>query len=317
MDRDWEDNLWLSYDQIDVQRRVLNSRDADSSYAGGVEAHVGCYFNCGQNALELGYWGIYPDSEEANVCAYDTIGGLDTLLCFDGLSYDPGTGPELVSDGFRHGWAHRVQRDYEVHNIELNLLGYSFCSPCSRWQMNWLAGVRYIRFDEDFLYSTDPWDTVFTGDPHELHYAIDVENNLIGFQIGGRVNRCCWRNLNVFADTRVGIYGNHMEHRSAIYGSNGSAYVNDPTLPYFGQHACIDSDKDDVSVVGELLLGVDWQVSCHWSVGVGYRVLGISGVALAPNQVPIYLSDLDSLARVDSNGDLILHGGFLSVEYSH
>lgn len=317
MDRDWENNLWLSYDLFDVCNRVLDSRDADSSYAGGFGAYVGHYFNCGQNAVELGYWGIFPDSEAATVCAYQTTGGLGTMLRFDGLSYDPGTGPELVNDAFNNACVHRVQRDWEVHNVELNLLGFNYCSPCSRWRMGWLAGVRYLRFTEDFLYSTDPVDYVFTGDPNEMHYGIEVENNLIGFQVGGRLERCCGRAWSVYADTRVGVFGNYIEQSSSVYGANGPAYVSDPTNPFYGCPVCVSSDKDDVSLVGELILGLDWRVTCHWSVGVGYRVMGVSGVALATNQVPVdHIALLHSLESVDSNGDLILHGGFLKVEYA-
>ena len=82
----------------------------------------------------------------------NTAGGLDTILHFDGLAYDPGGGPLPIGNpgGTFHLNAerHRVQRDYEVHNIELNFLGHNYNLGCSPLTLGWTAGVRFLRFDE-------------------------------------------------------------------------------------------------------------------------------------------------------------------------
>ena len=318
MTRDSANNLWLSYDQFSIADRVLNSNNANFGWGGGAQASLSRYFNCGRNAIQLTYWGIYPNRQTANAFGSDTAGGLDSILHFDGLSYDPGTGNELVSAFFFNAERHRVQRNYQVHNVEVNLLGNNFCSPCCGLRLGWLAGVRYLRFDDDFLYSGDRVDNVFDGNPEEVHYGIGVQNNLIGFQVGGRADYCFWNRFNTFAVTKVGLFGNHISHHSAIYGSNGSAFVSDPASPYVNQDMNISSTKNDVAFVAELNLGVNYQMTPCWSVGLGYRALGITGAAVSTSQVPVdFIAALPSVRSINSNDAVILHGGFLNVTYAH
>lgn len=319
--RDRGNNVWLSYDQTDIRDRTLNTNDADFDYAGGTIATIGHYFNCGRNSIQFAYWGAYPGIAEANSYGADTAVGIDTILHYDGLQYDAGLGggaQDLSGTFFFGADRHRVQRNYDVYNIELNLLGHNFTSGCGPWQLGWLAGVRYLRFDDDFLYSSDVIDTTFTGDAREVHYDIDVENNLIGFQIGGRANYCVGARLNLFADTKVGIYGNHMSHRSRIYGANGQAFVGDAASPYFGQDVDFASNKDNFAMIGDLSIGANWCISRCWSINVGYRAVGASGVALSTAQIPVdFIGALDSVRRVNSNGNVILHGAFAGVNFCY
>ena len=129
MTRDSENKLWLSYDTDDIRNRVLTSRDAESSYAGGFETRVGRYFHCGQKAIEFVYWGVFPGDAEGMATAADVNLDLDTILHFDGISYDPGFLPVLVGTAFFQADRHRVQRSYQFHNVEVNLLGMNFV-PC-------------------------------------------------------------------------------------------------------------------------------------------------------------------------------------------
>ncbi len=319
MNRSRANNLWLSYDQADISDRVLNSNDAHFSSAGGAGASIGHYLNGGQNSIQFVYWGLYPGVSEANALWSDTVGGLDRILHFDGLQYDAGTGPlDLGDTFFFDAERHRVQRSYDVHNLELNLLGHNFTSACSPLQLGWVAGVRYVRFDEDFLFSSDVVDTDFTGDPEEVHYDIDVDNNLLGFQLGGQANYSVGRCFGLFANTKVGLYNNHMTHQSRIYGSNGLAFVGDPASPYFNQNVDTTASKNGYSMIGDLSLGANWNVNSCWSVNFGYRAVGITGVALSTNQVPVdFIGALDSIRTVNSNGCLLLHGAFAGVNYCY
>jgi len=270
-------------------------------------------------SVQLVYWGIYPGTSEANAYWTDTAGGLDTVLHFDGLDFDAGAGPlDLGSNYFLDAERHRVQRSYDVHNIELNLLGHNFTTGCGPLQLGWTAGVRYLRFDEEFLYSSAPYATVFTGAAEEVHYAIDVENNWIGFQIGGRADYCVGSRLSLFSNTKVGIYGNHMSQHSRIYGEYGQANVGDPGSPYVGQAVDITSKKDAFSMIGDLSIGANWCISPCWTITAGYRAVAVNGVALSTNQVPVdYISALDSIRAVNSNGCLILHGAFAGINYCY
>lgn len=320
MTRDQENNVWLSYDTNDFSNRVLSSHDASHSFAAGVETRIGHYFGNGPNAVEFVYWGIFPGTEEANAYATDVGGDLDTVLHFDGISYDPGGGPDLLNDSFYQAERHYLKKEYSLQNFELNLIETNYRRMCGAAHVNlsWMAGLRYISFDEEFQYSTDPWDNVFTGDPDEVHYAIDATNDLFGFQIGGRADVCFTPGFTTYLDTKLGLYSNHSSQHSRIYGSNGSARVSDGASPYFDTALDIESKKSNAAIAGEFRIGLDYQFSCCWSATIGYRALALTGVALSTNQIPgDYIQAIDSLQSVHTNGCLIAHGAFAGLEFCH
>lgn len=320
MTRDRENNVWLSYDTADIRSRVLNTHDADASYSAGFETRFGRFFGCGSTAFEFVYWGIYPGSEEANAWGANAVVGLDTILHFDGISYDPGGGPQLASTAFFLAERHRLRRNYDLHNIELNLFesNYTQLCGCSNVKLAWAAGLRYVSFDESFLYSTDPIDISFTGALEELHYGIEAENDLLGFQVGGRVDVCFKPCLTSYVDTKVGIFVNRSSQHSRIFGTNGLAEVSDVVSPYFGTPLDIRAEKKDAAFVAEFRTGLDYQFTPCWSATIGYRVVALTGVALSTNQIPVdYISAIDSLRTVNTNGSLIAHGAYAGLEYNY
>lgn len=251
--------------------------------------------------------------------AADTAVGIDTIVHFDGLQYDAGAGAQdLMGAYFFGNDVHRVQRSYQVNNLELNLLGHNFTNGCGPLQLGWTTGVRYLQFDDDFLYSSDPNNTVFTGAPEEVHYGINATNSLVGLQFGGQANYCVGQRLNLFANTKVGLFGNHMTQSSRIYGANGQAFVGDPGNPYFGQDVDAKASRNGYSMICDLSVGGNWCVNSCWSVNLGYRAVGISGVALSTNQIPgDFIAALDSIRTVYPNGCVILHGAFAGVTYCY
>jgi hypothetical protein len=318
MSRSNANNVWLSYDFSNYHNRLLSSNDANYNTAGGAGAYIGHYFNCGQNSIQFVYWGLYPGTSEANVYG-NPVNGMGTILHLNNLNYDAGTGPLDINDNFfSNAERHRVQRSYQLNNIELNLLGHNFIAPCCALTLGWTAGVRYVRFDEDFLYSSDVVDRVFTGDPEEVHYAIDVQNNLVGFQLGGQANYCVGPRLSLFANTKVGFFGNHMNQHSQIYGSNGQAVVDGVLNEWAGQGVDTSGTRTGYSMIGDLMIGGNWCLNSCWSINAGYRLVGINGVALATNQIPNdFVAALDGGSIVNPNGCVILHGAFAGLSYCY
>jgi len=320
MTRDQENNVWLSYDTSDIRLRVLNSHDANASYTGGIETRFGRFFGDGSSAFEVVYWGIFPGTDEANAYGAGLVGDLDTILHFDGLSFDPGTGPQLVSTAYFQADRHRLQRDYNLQNVELNLLETNFnqVCGCANANLTWTAGIRYVKFDESFLYSTDRTDTVFTGSADELHYGIETKNDLIGFQVGGQANICFKPGFTSFIGTKMGLFANRSSQHSQIFGANGFAEVSDPVSPYFGTPLNIRTNKSDVAFLAELRAGLTYQFSPCWRATLGYRALALTGVALSTNQIPVdFISAIDSVRSVDTNGCVIAHGGFAGLEFCY
>lgn len=149
---------------------------------------------------------------------------------------------------------------------------------------------------------------------NDLYYDIDVDNNLVGFQLGGDVRYCLTPRWSIVSASRFGIYGNSITHRQQIYGSAGDVMPN--AGAYTGQPYNLSSSKTDVAFLGQLDLGLQYAINCRWNLGFGYRVLSVTGVALAPEQIPYDFSDYQDANYVDSNSGLILHGAYMRLQYN-
>lgn len=323
-DRDDDQRVWLSVDDGNITDKVLTTRHANMEHAGGFEFNIGRYFDDNCRAWQLTYWGLYPSDQDVLVYnGTDTVGQLGSSRTFDGLQYNGAA----VATAFNAADAHWLQRRYEFHNVEWNIfgspcatgcgdLGCTDCGPSLRW--NWLAGFRYFRFDEGMTYAADAANTVFTGDVDEVYYNIDVDNHLFGFQVGGIADYCLTSRWNWRNAVKLGLYGSHIDHNSRIYGSAGNATVNNINSPYNGQDWLVNSDKDDIAVLGEWDTALTYQCSSNWRARFGYRVVAVNGVAFAAQQIPdaTYV-DLHEVELVDSNGSLILHGGYASLEFNY
>ncbi len=323
--RDYEDEVWFSYPNGDPLGRGLTSRHAEINTFTGVEVKVGREF-CNGFGWELGYWGLFSRSAEFDLAGYPTF----RLPTIDYLTYDDGTGPATVDTFINNSAVHRVRRTNEFHNIEINMFRRTLasrdntCNSCiacnpggprgQRFRVDWTAGARFLKFDENFSFRTS-YDGLFAFDTRDLYYDINLDNNLVGFQMGNRFRYCLTNNLTFQGATKVGIYGNQINSRQEFYGANGYATVN--TGGYTGDDYDIDSDKVDVSFLGEMDLGFRYRFGCNWTLTGGYRIMGVSGIALAPNQIPRDFSDIASASQINSNGNLILHGGYAGLEYNY
>jgi len=324
MDRDDANEVWLSFDDANIASRTLGTQDAAMDWSEGAEVTFGRYFNGGMNAVEFTYWGIDADTHQATVLAADLVGNLNSALNYNSLAYDDGGGASAVNDWYDDAQVHRLRRDYEFHNIEVNLLG-SACNiplqsncPCTL-NMHWTAGVRYFRLDEDFQFATDDVDDTFTGTVDELYHNINVENNLIGFQLGAG-SEYNWSRLSLISDIKFGIYGNYMEnHQSVVGGTGVFATIDNVASPYNGSAYNFNGSKTGVSFLGEVDLGMRYRVTSRWSVRAGWRAMAVTGVALSVHQFPDNFNFEDALGAgdVERNGSMILHGGYVGAEYNY
>ncbi len=176
-----------------------------------------------------------------------------------------------------------------------------------------LAGVRFFKFDENFFFRTSTAGD-YVSNVNDMYYDTDVENNLVGLQLGGNINYCICPRWKLVGGTRFGVYGNSINQRQQIYGLAGYAYAN--TGAYVNQDYNIQTTKTDVAFLGQLDLGLEYCITQCWSVGFGYRVISVTGVALAPNQIPYDYSDYAEAGYIDSNSSLILHGGYARLQYN-
>ncbi len=300
----------LSFDDTNLLGQVLSTHTELGRWFGGAEFRLGRRI-LDHTMIEAGYWGIYPSQRSSTVLAADLVGNLNTVFDFSPLNI----GATNVNTLFDAAQAHRVQRDFEIHNLELHLLHRR--SAHREWvSFGYLAGVRYFQFREGFSYASADTSPFFGVDPaNEVYYDIDVENHLVGFQMGVDALAQAHPFLALRFASRFGIYGNQIDHHSHIRNVNGTAVVG-PGNPLAGSSFDISSDSTRTSFLGELDTAVMFTLPHQWSLSLGYRAIAVSGIAWSTEQIPANFADLPGVADVDANATLVVHGAYLGVERS-
>lgn len=255
--------------------------------------------------------------------------------------YEPGTPP---ADGTVRVLSQRVYSNFKAQNLELNFMrfgasdvcssgcggdacgGNSGCdaSSCSSLSMYGSCGVRYFRIDDDLSYDTEfgvysagsssysqsmP-DGYTMDNGNELYYDINVDNNLIGPQLGWTACYAVGCRWNFFLNNTFGIFDNHInvDHRVWSGGGGPIRFVNNS-----GEFPNGDS-KDRVAFLGELRAGGSYDISCHWRAIAAYRVVAMTGIATAVGQFPSNFSDHDEVICINDNDSLVVHGLQLGAE---
>ena len=304
MTRNQPNKVWTTYNQANNTLQILNTEDANVHWDGGAEFTLG-YRCCCDGGVELTYWGIWNMPGSASITDPNNNLGtpMDTTNGAAGLLLG-GQPPDAF---FTNAHQMFIWRNDQVNNVEVNFTynpwGYDNCG----WNATWLAGVRFLKFDENLL-----WTSVaggFTlgdnGGADQANLNVHCENDMVGFQIGAVLNYRFNDRLSIFGIPKIGIYGNAAETQSRYYRGDGIVGFD------------ITGHKDTVSFLGSFDLGLNYDIGCHWSFVGGYRVVVASGVALADNQIPHFLAASDEFADVKVNGDLVLHGAFLGASFHY
>jgi len=147
----------------------------------------------------------------------------------------------------------------------------------------------------------------------ELHYTIDTDNDLIGFQLGGSAERrfYCSR-WSLSCGAKAGIFVNDADAHSHIGGAAAAATINNG--PNNGVAWDVVSRKEDLAMLAELRAGIGYGAGQGWRLRGDYRVIAVSGVALPTNQIYQDLRGVQDVALLGTNSDLILHGAFFGAE---
>ncbi|MGN6136462.1 MAG: BBP7 family outer membrane beta-barrel protein [Aureliella sp.] len=335
--------LALTYDTAMPTDNPLTTRDARQTQLNGFEVFTGRYFNCGRNALMLNYWGLFPGTQTATIT--NTGGGMyRSRHQFNGIEMPSDT----VYNWYDGATSHRVMRSSQYHNVEGNLLGFAvggaartwgasdcgccgsgcaaYTGPCGltpnvcggRLNLTWLAGVRWFRFTDKLQYAASENDSTYDGSADDLYYDNNVRNDLVGFQLGGVGSYCLGKRFNLYALSKAGIYNNHSQLYTRI-GTNGAmpetATINSGNI-YNGQGYLVNASQNNAAFLGEIGTGIGARISKGWSANVGYRVIGVSGVATSVNTVPIEMLHLGNVANYNTTSSLILHGVTIGGMYN-
>jgi hypothetical protein len=240
--------------------------------------------------------------------------------------------------------AQRVRTNFKAQNLELNIIrfpvcdiacggcnsGCNSCDPCgceqscaptSAFSMYGACGVRYFRADDDFMYASESvtWaggtPEVYTpgwqyDEETELYYDVQVENNLLGPQLGWTMNYCYGCKWNFFANSTFGVFNNHIEQVQRMWSGGGGRVYYDQN----GEDYEIESDKNDISFLGELRLGGSYDITCNWRAVAAYRAVAITGMANSTDQIPSDFTNYEYAQIIHSDNSLIVHGVQIGAE---
>lgn len=256
---------------------VLNTQSAGADWTGGWEINAGYISEAGPGVL-FTYWGLAPMEGYAE-------------------AVDPGNSlSSPINDGgfFQNSAEQNILRNDQAENYELSLLVGAYSR--GHWTMVPFAGFRYFRFDESLRFGAlqgggDP------GTPSDWNYYRSQNiNNLYGGQFGALINYQFGGRFGWYLTPKVGLYGNQMTGRYRNY-------IGDGTTNYE-----VIAHKSNFALLGEVNTGINYFLRENVFIYAGYRVVGVTNVALGDDQLQTDLSVPTGLSDLRQSGSLILHG---------
>ncbi len=342
--------LWTNSNDFDYQGGAEIRIGAVFSTGGSYDDTCGSYCRQQDYAWEAVYWWLDddPDLYQYNVPLVDPDLRLHSLRNFSGLEYDPdgAAGPSgFVPMNVFYDYQlpinqpaapvagdirvqdQSIRTNFSAQNLELNLLRLPMftacgtgcdgdtCSTCEpSLTIVGLCGFRYLRIDDDFGFGS--WYSEFDGTnwvegSDMLSYDINVDNHLVGFQLGANMGYRVASRWSVFWDTSFGIYNNYIESQQSVHGNGDVRFIAT------GADGTLSSNKDDLAFLGEMRLGTAYDISANVRGVLAYRAIGITGVALSTEQLADDFSSSAAVQRIDSDGSLVIHGAQAGVEWRY
>ncbi len=296
MRRDYEDGRRLARNGAGD---ILYSDDVRHGSLNGLGASIASR-GAGGSGWEAVYWGV-DDETDTTLAGPATSTYLTGATGLGGVAHVPSG--VTVQDIFDDGDSARFYRDSDIHNLEFNLLrnGGQYTTRTGRTgNYELLGGFRLFTFDESFRYVSNSSNAAY---PSTIEYRLEAENTLAGFQLGGRNEICLTDRVKLAHAGSAGIFNNRIETRQQIIDNTGYS-----ALDY-------SDTKDDAAFMGQIDLGLIYQFSQKARARIGYRAMGVAGVALAVDQIPADFTNIRELTTAKSNGSLLMHGLYFGSEF--
>lgn len=245
---------------------VLRANDADDDgYEAGARVSAAFIFGAGGN-LEATYLGGQEWGDSASAVG---AGGTATLYSF--LS-DFGVSPANGFDDSDRSVRQSVTTQSTFHSAEINYRRRTVEQFC-RFQGSWLVGMRYLRFDDDFRYSTaGQFNNAGGGLLRFLNYNNGVDNKLFGAQAGFDL----WWNVIAGVNVGVGAKGawldNNIDRHSSVFANSAGPGATPGTLR-------VEDGINKSTVMGEFEATMLYRISHSWTLKSQYYLLGIDDIA--------------------------------------
>ena len=267
---------------------MLRTNDLRFNGTGGFRALVGwrpnpaCCPLC--SAWELSYWGLFG------------LNSNHTVTSSSGTLAIPGD-LGLASNNFLLTNIINVNYQSQLNNVQLNCVK-SCCLCCA--QIDFLCGFRYVNLNETL--------TITGTDFQEgsSNYNVHTDNNLYGLQMGGRYTRQ-WTDLwSVQLTGLSGVFWN------SVHETQVATDFPISTAP-FSLRDRVSTHGSAVAMLSELDFVLIRYLNDTWSLRMGYTVIGIGGLALAPDQLD-FTDGPSSGTQLHTQGWILVHGGLVGLQ---
>jgi hypothetical protein len=181
--------------------------------------------------------------------------------------------------------------------------------PCAGTsQLALFQGFRWFQFNDDFRFSASDVGA-------QSMLDINAQNDLFGYQLGGRWNYCLTPRINVGLGTRFGVYANQVEvHQRAGDAAMPARYQS--ATPGSRRHVDMRDRGTAFASLGEVDLGAGFRLTDCWTIRGGYRVLGATGVATSVGMIRHEMFSENLNARHVANDSILLHGAYIGSEFN-
>lgn len=181
--------------------------------------------------------------------------------------------------------------------------------PCAgSTQLALSQGFRWFQFNDDFRFSA--YDGV-----NSAMFDSNAQNDLFGYQLGGRWNYCATSRINLGMGAKFGAYANNVEVHQRV-GNDAMPARYQSATPASRRYVNQTDTATVLSGLGEIDLGAGFRLTDCWTVRGGYRVMGISGVATSVGMIKHEMFSENLMAKYEANDSVLLHGAYIGSEFN-
>lgn len=259
---------------------------------------------------------IYDAADTYRIRRNVGIQGLEVSLSTFGIMGARRLAP-LCGSGFGYGPISRMKQALGLGRFGYTGAGGALESPCAGCsQVVMSHGFRWLQFNDEFAFSSMDGsymaravDDPAPDGPVDMFHDIDVENNLYGYQFGGRLTYCLTPRLVANIGGKAGIYGNDVDVQQRIGTFTDDAYVTGDVTQV------INTSSSDVvlSGLGEVDLGLGYRLNNCWTINGGYRALYATGVATSIGSIANDYASINSMPKIYADDSLLLHGAYFGA----
>jgi len=235
---------------------------------------------------EAGYFGVY------GMTAVSQVAGDANLAIAGPISQQ--VLPFSDGDTVRTTWVSSIN-SAEFNAFRSRIEGDSF--------IDFLGGFRYLSLEEQAAMAYTCCTNTPTG-ALRSDYRTQTSNNLFGGQIGVRARRS-WDRWALEGWAKAGVFGNaESQSQGPIVDPGGVSTV---------VRTARSSQGSETAFVGDLNATLVYRLTSVWGLRMGYNLIWIDGVALAPNQWD-FSTNADAGKTLVGGSGVFLSGANLGLE---